>query len=346
MLPILIEEDTVDVSAVVRRKISAWTNEPADSVFIDTLLREGRLMVIVDRLSERSPETIQHIKTIHGLTQIRVMVVTSRRYIEVEAGNVLSVFPQPLNSETLLFFMTSLLHLSPNSPFKSVGSQIDLASRIASLIHLGEKRELPITPLLARLYIDRAVMLAGQKQALDDLPKTIPDAYFEYLRGINPSGTSVTNRLSDEQMLRAAEALARLSLGESFMPSEFSRKEARSVLTLVKEIPIGTDPIERLVENGVLVEYQVGSSSVLSFLLDPIAEYLAAMAWARECGRVEERWRGLCQSLIDLGRQADGFEVALHSVVQAYGQRLGWFKTTENETLSQCFDTWREDSMQ
>jgi hypothetical protein len=80
------------------------------------------------------------------------------------------------------------------------------------------------------------------------------------------------------------------------------------------------DPIDRLKKNGVLIERELGPYSRLRFTLDPIAEFLAASAYAEECGSDEQRWNQILMS----SAHAPGFVVALELVRQAYAPSLGW----------------------
>jgi hypothetical protein len=67
-------------------------------------------------------------------------------------------------------------------------------------------------------------------------------------------------------------------------------------------------------------------TTLLRFPLDPVAEYLAATAWAKECGNDEARWGELIAKVRQRGEGAVGFLTALRLVWQAYGTDFDWPK--------------------
>jgi hypothetical protein len=190
--------------------------------------------------------------------------------------------------------------------------------------------ETPITPLLVTLYVEQAAALAKEGRRLDDLPVSVPEVYFNFLRRVNPSAPGAANQLSDEVMMEAAIALGRVAIDAdtgtpSFVPREFPASRARAALTASGcPGPAGTDPIRRLIDNGVLLERTSGPETTVRFALDPIAEYVAAYGLARSCGSDLSAWQWLVAAIETRGEGAKGFEVALHLTWQAYGDRYRW----------------------
>jgi hypothetical protein len=88
--------------------------------------------------------------------------------------------------------------------------------------------------------------------------------------------------------------------------------------------PASPDPIQRLLENGVLRSWVVGPDTLLSFTMASAAEFLGAMSWAQECGGNESRWVALYDQLRAKGASAAGFRLALQLTVDAYGHHFGW----------------------
>jgi hypothetical protein len=325
MLPVLIDEDTTDLLAVVRRKLRSWLDEEIDSEFLEALLRKQRLLVIVDRLSERQRATQDHVRTIHGSHAFHALLVTARYPLGFEAGGAVAIYPQPLGSETLLFLMTSLLQEPENRAiFPSMESQLELGRKLSRLIRVGGQ-EVPLTPLLVKLYVNKAIELAQREGGEEELPKSVPDVYFAYLRGVNPQGDGVINRVGDEEMLQVAELLGRQAVDKDFVPREFAKSAARTRLEAQGLGGAGKpDALQRLVSNGVLVERKRGTDDFLRFLLDPVAEFLAAMSWARRCAGSSEEWDALRDQVAQRGAQASGFATALALVCEAYAGLYGW----------------------
>jgi hypothetical protein len=181
-----------------------------------------------------------------------------------------------------------------------------------------------VTPLLVKLYVDKAVQVRQAGDSLDTLPESIPETYYEFLRAVNPQGHDAENYLTNEDMFRAAELLGKLSLGQDFVPKEFAKSKARDLLKSQAASFGQNDPIKRLTDNNVLREAQAGSDMLLRFVLDPIAEFLAAMAWAKECGTDESQWTELCHRVNGQSQPAPEFRQVLRIVWRTYGDRFGW----------------------
>lgn len=334
-LAILIDEETTDLVGLIQRKLKGWVDEDVERDFVLALLSNARLVLIVDRLSERSTRMREYIRTIHGSTALGPLVITTRVRTDFEGGNLVQIFPQPLNSETLLNFMTGLLSFVPGvQPFADMKSQLDLASRFASVIRLQET-SVQVTPLLVKLYVDKALRLRRADAPLDTLPNSIPEMYYEFLEEVNPDDSDAPNYLPHEEMFRTVELLGRLSLENDFVPKEFLKSRARHVFKEQNRDNAGIDAIQRLVDNNVLQESPAGSEIFVRFTFDPVAEFVAAMAWAKECGSNIGRWTTLYERIETQGSHAVGFGEALRLVSQAYGDRFGWpdVKTSSESTI-------------
>jgi len=336
MFPIWIDEDlsgTNTLSKVIREKLfAALPDEEIDVEFCNAMLRKQRLLVIIDRLSERSAETQEYLRNIYRSTRLGALIVTSRTSLAVDGLKPAFVFPQPLNSASLLFFMTSLLATpkdkkdqsksEENGPLATMTGQLELGQRLALLIRTPDrKHEIPMLPLPVRLFVEQAVDYLSTGRPLDDLPTSLPEVYVQYLRQINPKIGPATNLISDEDMLRSAKALGKLALQPNFVPKEFSTESARDTLKGVGWTNFDhAGPIERLKANGVLFQKQIGAYSRLRFVLDPIAESMGAFAYAEECGAEEESWK----RVLEASAAAPGFQIALKLIRQAYGKELEW----------------------
>jgi hypothetical protein len=138
--------------------------------------------------------------------------------------------------------------------------------------------------------------------SLRDVPTSVPDLYFDYLRRLIPSDNSAEDA---EAALDACQRLAVAALEPDFLPKEFTLKRARSVLGSEN-----SDAVQLFLANGVLTKRDVGSDAILRFALDPIAEYLAAFAHARSASGEAKEWKRLVHEVEDQDR-AKGFALAL-----------------------------------
>jgi hypothetical protein len=251
--------------------------------FCDALLRKQRLLVVVDRLSERSTESQDYVRNVYRSTHLGAIIVASRTPFPVDGLNPTLIFPQPLNSTSLLFFVTGLLTMlgankqeetesssEEKGPLARIKGQLNLGQRLASLIELRTPdgvKEIPILPLPVRLFVERAVELLATGRSLDDLPASLPDIYLQYLCQINPKPTDGArpadgvNLLTDEDMLRAAKVLGRVALEPNHVPKEFLTDTARNALTTAEWTRADSEnAIERLQSNGVIYQTRIGAS--------------------------------------------------------------------------------------
>jgi photosystem II stability/assembly factor-like uncharacterized protein len=336
MLPVWVDEELDEKNTlldVIRRKLTAWfPEEEIETELIQALLKKQRILVIVDRLSERSAATQQYVSNIHGGLKVNALIVTTRQEVKFEAGAPLILYPQALDSKSLLHFMTSILaEYAQQSPsgaphaFDTIERQLDLGHRLAALIQVRGARddEMPILPLTVRVFVDEAVRLILAERPLDELPRSLPEAYFRSLEKLNPKTPGARNVMTDEAMLSAAKLLGKLATGGDFIPKEFSMPSARESLRSGGWTdPEKLDPVQRLIDNGVLVEKKRGGFHALRFELDPIAEFLSAAAWAEQCGARIADW----QDLKKRSASAPGFQIALRLTLADMNVGIEWDK--------------------
>ena len=327
-LPIWIDEDFTDLRAVVKRKINSWyeSGEDIEEPLLNALLENGLLLVMVDRVSERLPATRDYLARVHGSVRCNALLITTRQPLVLEVPEQRFIYPQALDSSTLLNFMTEITKYyfrgaedAKERPFSTLESQLELGKRLAVLIAVristGDgAKEVPMLPLPVVLFVSDAVALVKQGRSLEELPKSLPDVYANYLRRINPKVPGMANGMGDEDMLTAAKALARLAVGSDYIPKEFTRSDGLKCLqTDAPDLPAGVDPLRRLVDNGVLLSREIGATTSLRFALDPVAEFLAAEAHFDKC----EGDAGCLGKLLTDSKNAQGFHNALLLTMQA-----------------------------
>ena len=106
-------------------------------------------------------------------------------------------------------------------------------------------------------------------------------------------------------------------------PREFSRKFAERVLREDHPPDAGRpDALQRLLDNGVLAQTRAGTEEMFRFALDPVAEYLAAMNIAQECGLDPDMWNAMQKEII--AAKAKDFCVVMSMIWEAYRERFRW----------------------
>jgi hypothetical protein len=347
-LAIVIDEDCTDLKGSITSKLFAVFGEQLEPELLTALLREGRIIPIVDGLSERLPETQLYFATLSEKLVVRQIIYTSRFSIEMVGHDITSVRPQALGSNTLIHLTTVLLDDWRNQQLEhkdgipqsvSIVDQLHIGTQLAELTASGASDEIPITPLLVKLFVEKAISLYERGQSLSNLPSSIPDIYFDYLKLINPPTPDpgkprVSNWLSDETMLQIVRVIAVLALGPRLMAGQWiSGPSARDALTANNiSLPPGCDPLKRLVDNGVLKARSVGAGMFFSFLLDPVAEFAAAYEIATRNGSDAVKWTLLETEIRTLDTLPAGFMAAMEIVTTAYGSLLGWYSSSYFQT--------------
>jgi photosynthesis system II assembly factor YCF48-like protein len=116
VIVVLLDEDTTEIRSAVKARLRGWLelDEDVPDRLLDVLLKKRRLVVFFDRVSERRPEVVKSVERIHGRIGLNALLVTSRRPLDFEGSPNLSLYPEPLGSGTLLYFVTALLQNHEN----------------------------------------------------------------------------------------------------------------------------------------------------------------------------------------------------------------------------------------
>lgn len=327
---IFVDEEFSDLSAVVLDKLKTFLpNDAPPPEFAQALLSQGRICVIVDRISERQQATRDAMTKLYRKMSPKMLICTTRYLIAVDGVASTEIRPRRLDASTLLAFLGEQLRESQASDlFPGLANQSALATQLARQITVGG-RELPVTPLLVRVFVAQAIEFVRARgvSAIDDLPANVPEAYFAYVEQLDQTKRSLeTDNIDGANMLRRAAALiAYVELGDDFRP----KSVLRSVLDLALQADTRTssskvDFLRRMEANGLLVRRPAGTEEAIEYILDPLAECLAAFEHARLCGSDAQRWLSLLAQVADRGEDAKGFMLALQMNYAAYAQPLGF----------------------
>jgi hypothetical protein len=329
-IPFLLEEETTDLVKLISEYYTAWLDKTVKPELITALLRKQRIVVLADALSEMRTEVIQYMENIHGDTPVNALIVSGRNEFDFRNQQSLLIYPQPLDSKNLLHFITTVLQSYEDHPFLKMEDQLAFAQKIAQIFKSGDK-DLPVTPILVRIVITNLIEnystgIKDTGELIDKIPATIPQVYFDYLKLVNPGNTSLKNYLSEENMLRIVTLMGKLSLGESFVPHDFSLDDARNEIR--KILPdLTVDPVQRLIDNNILTKKAMLDSFFLRFNLDPLAEYAGATWYARECVNKEGQQVFIEKIISQLDENAKGFKLAFWLITNPdsqYDKIFGW----------------------
>jgi HEAT repeat protein len=286
MLPVLIEQELNserDQSAFINavgRQLQDLTDQanPIPEELLERLLRQRRILVIVDHLSEMSEATRKQINPQHRDFPANAFIVTSR--LEEVLGGVTKTLIKPLRirRDRLSPFMEAYLTHRGKSDLFNDSEFHDACRRLTEMV--GDR---DITLLLAKLYTEQ--LIASKEGIADDkLPDNIPDLMLSYLNELNRNVSE--NKIDDRRIHQYAKALAWESLKETFRPAPVQIDD--TVAALSEEH--AQVHLEYLENNLRLVKTDLVTKDRFKFLLDPLAEYLAGLHLVELYGGKEEAW--------------------------------------------------------
>jgi HEAT repeat protein len=293
MLPVLIEQDLdlpspeakdpfAALTETIRGQVQALIGEQESlsEELLRALLLRGRILVIVDHFSELSEETRNAVRPGQAGFPASALVVTSRHAETLDDVPKNTVQPLRIEGDRLASFMESYFMQRGKRDLFDDARFFEVCRGLSCLV--GTKKT---TVLLAKLYADVTISSA-EGRAEEGLPDTVPDLVLAHVNELhrNAPADLRRDRLS---VHKDAETLAWESLQESLCPSPVP------IMTVIATLG-GDDAGQRLeyLEKylGLIKINQPGCDSI-SFVLDPLAEYLAALWLADKCREKDPRWR-------------------------------------------------------
>ena len=334
MLPVLIEEeleisDDIEIEAGLERKSSFIValieaiqgqlqdltdeTEPVSKELLERLLRERRILVIVDHLSEMSEATRKAIRPESPDFPVNALVVTSR--LEEKLGQVTKTTLKPLRIQgnRLSSFMEAYLTQANKRDLFTDPDFFQACSGLSQMV--GERN---ITALLAKLYADQliAAKVEGVQQVSLVTSDNIPELMLWYLNELNRGGEDKDNKLSDPTVQQDAKVIAWECVKHNFQPTTAQRNAVLASLQ-------GEDAENRLtyLEKRLRLIQTIGAAQdKVRFALDPLAEYLAAMRFLELfLDNPRSIWKDFKDQVIRMEKEIEsikGFLVALHDNCQ------------------------------
>jgi len=298
MIPVFLAEEITNLMDAVERNLRRMLgNEELPADLLRGLLLTQRLLVIVDALSEREDTTQRHVESIFAEDMpLNAVMITSRRDPDLGGVDRVTLYPELLTGDRLVPFIFEYLRRRNQDTLFPGRLQVQLGDRVLALAEAGG-RTTPVTPLLAKLFVDGAIERARQGLHLDDMPDQVPEVFVDYLRRLNPTTGPAADLVPQEQLIRAARVLAKVSLGTNLVPSDFRREDGTSALAELGNIGEPKRLLERLITNGVLESKEFMSVALLRFGLDPAAEYLAAIEWIDKLRTATDGWKSFLEQV-------------------------------------------------
>ncbi len=320
ILPILVDVDFCAVESkslldVIRETTVSLTDEDPQLVtneFLNMLVKAGRLLLIVDHLSEMSEGTQQQIQK--DLPELRKakLVVTSRIREKLTQGGEMEVIPMKVGADHL----TAVFHAYLSRMGKiALFTDEELAEGCAALASLLKDRDSPF--ILIKLYLEQFV-LSKEEGDLAAMPATVPDIMLRYVTLLNRSVPD-ESRLDDRDVLNAVTALAWQCLKDAYKP----RAVLIEKLTGGEEASFSLNTLDYTEKKLRLTETVKPTLDRMRFTLDPVAEYLAARYLVVECGDKDEAWQEVLDKAVELHEKhllATEFLAALRENILSYAE--------------------------
>ena len=333
MLPVLIEKEidrTGDGIKPIMEAIMAEIQELIDNeqmivdeLLVKQLLRQRRILLIVDRYSELSQETQEKFNPDPKEFPANALIVTSR-IEENFRGIDIKIKTLRFDGGKLAYFIEQYLkecgkwHL-----FEA--DQEEFLQECAQLARIvGEQKT--ITVLLAKLYAEKMINSQENNFPSEGSLDNIPDLILNYLQKLNRQGERETKseyptikedaqliawkcleqnyRSSYAEREAVVKAFEQLGRNDAILCLEYFEKHLR----LLKSIGYG----ERKDRNKI------------RFALDPLAEYLAALYLILENKDDEKKWREFLVKVEEkLGKQEiKGFLLAVRDCCLVKGSEV------------------------
>ena len=293
MLPILIEQELDSKSGEGMKPLLEAiggqiedlidSEQPISDELLEQLLRQRRILVIVDHLSEMSKETREKIPPNLRDFPANALVVTSRLEEKFQ-GIDTKINTLRFDGEELVSFIKNYLEkLDKWMLFED--DQEEFLQECSQLVRIvGDKKT--ITVLLAKLYAERMINAKESSSVSDRSLDNIPDLILDHLAKLHRQAITDTPILY-ATIQEDAKFIAWKCLEQDFKPSHVERA------AIFKEERKDAEACLEYFEKHLHLLQRVGyDKNQIRFALDPLAEYLAGLYLVEnDCKDNEESWR-------------------------------------------------------
>jgi HEAT repeat protein len=326
MLPVLIEselnmkvaEGKQPFLETIRGQLQDLTDtaEPIGEELLEQLLKQRRILVIVDHFSEMSEQTQAAIRPEMPDFPVNALLVTSR--LEERLGGVTKTAIKPLRiaGNRLSSFMESYLSQRQKRDLFSDTEFFNACIQLSTIA--GERN---ITILLAKLYSDQII---AKKEGTTDgnLPDNIAELMLHYLNQLNRSVTG--NKLSNSTVHKDAKIIAWECLKPTYRPAAANRQNAIDALgeeNAESRLKYLEDKLRIIQTKGV-------AHDKIHFALDPVAEYLAALHLLDINGKDESKWQDFLK-VADSQNSPEAIKGFMLAVKDCYLDKIPGAKDTD-----------------
>jgi len=288
MIPVLLEHEQVlrdggedSLLTAVAQQLQDLCDlaDPIPSDLLQNLLRQRRVLVIIDHLSELRESTRAIIQQQLRHFRARALIITSRLEEDFEGFSKTTVRPLRIAGNRLSSFMEAYLtHRGMRELFED-------SEFFRGCSHLSEMvGDRDITALFAKLYAEEMVS-AKRGVSLGKMPENIPDLMLSYANELNQGVRE--DKFDDRAVHRSAKLIAWECLRKTFRPGAARYEDVVAVL----DEENADKELNYLEHRLRLIHAIQPAQDHYHFLLDPMAEYFAAMQLVESNADDENSWR-------------------------------------------------------
>ncbi|MBG1262056.1 HEAT repeat domain-containing protein [Nostoc commune] len=323
MLPVLIEEELDSqpgegmkplIEAIMGQIQELIDSEQTivDELLVEQLLRQRRILLIVDHYSEMSKPTQGKINPNDLKFSANALIVTSRLEEKFQ-GIDCKIKTLRFDGGKLAYFIEQYLKKCEKwNLFED--EQEEFLQECAQLARIvGDKKT--ITVLLAKLYAERMINAKENSSASESSLDNIPDLILDHLEKLNSQG-EIDTRNQYPTVKEDAKVIAWKCLEGDYKPKPVKRESVVVALD-------GTNAEACLnyFENSLRLIKSIGyNNDQIRFALDPLAEYLAGLYLVEHYCENETSWREfLAQAESKPQEEIKGFLLAVRECCIAKG---------------------------
>jgi len=298
----------------------------------EMLLRSGRVLVIVDGLSERNEATRRAFDPTRPGFPIMRLIVTSRDTEHERMSAVIETLAIP--RDALYSFISRYIEEAtarkeietPLASEKESPSVADIYDACAQLKRL--LRDKPTTPLFAAMWVEEVMRSGGAAAERIWNVAELIDSYVERL--LTPAAGG--NAVHLDNLRLDLVAIASRELGDGLSPSWLTRTHVLDALR--ERLADGPEKRIDILLDSRLIESDSRNSELIRVALDPIAEHLVARSRVESIAGDARKWRSFLDLLKRRGSptgvveavraclEARGYGHKAHPVPDAVLQRL------------------------
>ncbi len=332
VLPVLLEHDLyIDPQKkdsflqTIRGQLSltCTTTDGITDEFVLQLLKQKRLMVLLDHFSELSQETRKAIRPESPAFAANLLLVTSRNEEKLDDASKSTIKPIRIQGDRLSAFMDAYLTQRGKRELFDDPEYFDSCRKLSLIVGKGTT-----TILLAKLFAEQMIAIKDgepDQSNLGDsgLPDNIPDLMLRYINELNRDFQE--ERYDNYTLHQYLKVVAWECLKDTFRPMSARTVDVLQQMTKEFNLPDADAANTRLryLQERVRIVQAVGpSADMVRFTLDPVAEYLAAIKVVGDCGANESKWSDLLDQM-KVAKEAgviDGFQSALKETLKVKGK--------------------------